>query len=206
MRRAEPLRPSAGPALPVEQATGRAARPTWLRLATAVATPQVLVAGILALGAVGLIRPQRPGQGANQGVIERSDGGQELSTQDVRVVMVGEDGSERSRSVRLALPLGASQRLAAVVAALRDELVQEGVWPNDLPSPRVFVETLDRRAVAVIDMLVPTGVAVSVAQELALLRSLTATAEANGALDVRFLRGGEPTGTLLEHVAVPAAL
>lgn len=208
MRRAEPLRPSAGPAPLVEPETGRdgAARPAWLRVAGAIATPQVLVAGILALGALSLIRPQRQVSGAPQGIIERSGAGQELTAQDVRVVMVDEAGLERNRSVRLALPPGASQRLAAVMTALRDELAQEGVWPSDLPAPRVFVETIDRRTVAVIDMLVPAGAAVSVAQELALLRSLTATAEANGAVDVRFLRGGEPTGTLLEHVAVPAAL
>lgn len=205
MRRAEPLRPGAVASAEPDPGQGRA-RPTWLRLAAAVATPQVLIAAILAGGALALIKPQRQGQGAAQGVIERSVPEQEPVAQDVRIVTVDEDGLERIRTVNLALPAGASQRLAAVLAALRDELVQEGIWPSDLPAPRVFVETRDRRTVAVIDMAVPAGSAVSVSQELALLRSLTATAEAGGALDVRFLRNGEPAGTLLEHVAVPADL
>lgn len=121
-------------------------------------------------------------------------------------MIVDESGLERSRTLLVAVPQGASQRLAAVLAVLRAELVQVGVWPSDLPAPRVFVDTFERQRVAIIDMLVPQPVGVSVAQELAMLRSLTATAEANGAELVRYLRDGQPTTTLLDHVAVPASL
>lgn len=189
------------------EASGAGAPPTvWSRLLAAIATPQVLVAAVLALGALSLVRPNQWRPAGGQPVIDLTRPEPTLTQQDVRLVIVDAAGLERSRTSRMELPERPSRRLATIIAALREELVQEGVWPVDLPAPRVFVETFDRQRLAVIDMQVPTPVGVSVAQELALLRSLTSTAEANGVAGVRFLRDGEPTATLLGHVAVPASL
>lgn len=180
-------------------------RASWLRLLRAIATPQVLVACLL----VGVAIAQLGGPAGRPAplpniAIDRT--APPLPEQDVRLVIVDAGGLERSRTLSLAVPQGDSQRLAAVLVALRGELVQAGVWPADLPAPRVFVDTFERQKVAIIDMLVPLPVGVSVAQELAMLRSMTATAVANGVASVRYLRDGQPATTLLEHVAVPASL
>lgn len=179
--------------------------PLWRRLLRAAATPQALVGALLLLAAVAQLRPPswRPSPPPTFGGEPAKP---DLSEQAVRLVLHDEAGLERNQRVDLALPRGASQRLAAVLGALRAELVRAGVWPEELPPPRVFVETLERRQVAVVDMLVPAPAPVSVAQELAILRSLVATAEANGAAAVRFLRDGRPAATLLGHVAVPTGL
>ncbi|MDT3682084.1 MAG: hypothetical protein ROY82_06355 [Truepera sp.] len=178
----------------------------WTRLLRAAATPQVLVAALLLIAATGLVGPRQRRSSTPPPNIDVTRAQEQLTPQEVRLVLVDAAGLERTSNVRLQLPAGASQRLAAVMAALRDSLVQLGVWPAELPAPRVFVETFDRRKVAVVDMEVVTPIGVSVAQELAILRSLTATAEANGVAAVRFLRNGLPASTLLEHVAVPSSL
>lgn len=183
--------------------TPRAA--AWRRLLGAAATPQALVGALLLLAALAQLRPPQWRPGPLPSIVTEPAVA-DLSGQEVRLVLHDEAGLERSQRLTLPLPPGASGRLAAVLAALRAELVLAGVWPEDLPVPRTFVETFERRQVAVIDVLVPTPVGVSVAQELAILRSIVATAEANGAAVVRFLRDGTPAGTLLGHVAVPAAL
>jgi len=178
----------------------------WVRLLRAAATPQVLVAALLLVAAIGLVGPRQRRSSTPPPDIDVTRAQEQLTPQDVRLVLVDATGLERTSTVRLPLPPGASQRMAAVMAVLRDSLLQLGVWPAELPAPRVFVETFDRRKVAVIDMRVEAPVGVSVAQELAILRSLTASAEANGVAAVRFLRNGLPTTTLLEHVAVPSSL
>lgn len=170
----------------------------------AFGTPQVLIGVLLVIAAVA--SSLAPSYGvAPAPTIALGSPDSALAEVDVRLVIHDSAGLERSVLARLPVPEGASQRLATILAALRDELVISGTWPAALPAARVFVESFDRRTVAVIDMP-RTAVGVSVAQELAILRSLTATAEANGAATVRFLRGGEPTTMLLEHVAVPASL
>lgn len=176
------------------------------RLLRAFATPQFLTALLVLLAAVLFlvhgprnVRPERQ-------IIDLSALSNEASQRQVELVLFDLSGNERSESVALPLPPGAGAQLTGVLAALREALIGSGVWPGELPPPRVFVETNSRRTVAVIDLQVPEPVAVSVAQEQALLRSLTATALANGAAEVRFLRNGRPQETLLEHVAVPSSL
>ncbi len=195
-----------------------APQPLLPRLFRAFATPQflsallVLVATILFLvyGPRG-VRPERQ-------IIDLGAATNEAVQRQVRLVMFDLSGIERSENVSLTLLPGAGAQLTGVLAALREALIGSGVWPEQLLAPRVFLETIERRTVAVIDLLVPEPVpendsgnapavvAVSVAQEQALLRSLTATALANGAAEVRFLRNGRPQETLLEHVAVPSSL
>ncbi len=184
----------------------RAPQPLLMRLLRAFATPQflsallVLVATLLFLtyGPRG-VRPERQN-------IDLGAPNNEASQRQVRLVLFDLSGNERSESVSLPLPPGAGAQLSGVLVALREALIGSGVWPEELAAPRVFVETIERRTVAVIDLMVPEPVPVSVAQEQALLTSLTATALANGVADVRFLRNGRPQDTLLEHVAVPSSL
>ena len=88
----------------------------------------------------------------------------------------------------------------------RRSLLAEGVWPEALPAPRAFMETIERRSVAVVDLRPPPDLGVSVAQERAIQRAIQGTAELAGAQAVVFLRHGAPAETLLGHVAVPSAL
>src|SRR5690606_13485659 len=89
--------------------------------------------------------------------------------------------------------------------ALREALLAEGVWPEALPAPRAFMETIERRSVAVVDLRPPPDLGVSVAQERAIQRAIQGTAELAGAQAVVFLRHGAPAEALLGHVAVPSA-
>ena len=176
------------------------------RLLRALLTPQVLVSVLLLAGAVALLAgvdvpelPQPP-------TVELLSEDETLTAADVRLVLVDLGGLEWQRSERVAVPESVPGRLEAVLAALRTALSAEGVWPDGLPAPTVFLETIDRANVAILDLHPGDDVAVTVLQELALVRALTATAQANGADSVLFLRDGRPTTTLLGHVAVPTSL
>lgn len=176
------------------------------RLAEAALTPQVLVAALLVVGAAALLlsvpltRPLPPP------VVNLTSADDLLTTQDVRLVLVDTAGLEWQRDASIAAPTDAPRRFEAIVGALRDALLAEGVWPAGLPTPRVYVETFDREVVAVVDVVAGGVIEVSVAQEQALVRAIDATAAANGIDSVRYLRGGQRTETFLGHVAVPSAL
>lgn len=176
------------------------------RLAQVVLTPQVLVAGLLLVAALALLLSVpnlRPGPAPVVNLTSEDD---LLTAQDVRLVLVDAAGLEWQRDANIAAPTDAPRRFEAILDALRSELLAEGVWPAGLPTPRVYVETYDREVVAVVDVAAGGVIAVSVAQEQALVRAIEATAVANGIDSVRFLRGGQHTETFLGHVAVPSAL
>lgn len=176
------------------------------RLLAALATPQVLVALLLTVGALGLLlsvpRPEAP----PPVTIELGSTEEVLREGEATLVVVDEVGQERETTRTLPLPEGATARLTAVLAELRAASIMQGVWPAELPAPRVFLLPSGRGQVAVVDMQVPQPVGVSVEQESAILRSLVATAQRNGAGEVRFLRNGRPADTLLGHVAVASEL
>jgi len=176
------------------------------RLLAALATPQVLVALLLAGGALGLLLNVPRVESPAPVSIELGATEEVLSVQDATLVVVDELGLERTTTLRVALPLGATARLQAVLAQLREASQLQGVWPQELPAPRVFLLPTGRASVAVIDMLVPQPVGVSVEQESAILRSITATVQRNGVSEVRFLRNGRPADTLLGHVAVASEI
>jgi len=176
------------------------------RLIEAALTPQVLVALLLVVAAAALLLsvPQaRPGPPP---VVNLTSADDLLTTQDVRLVLVDTDGLEWQRDASIAAPIDVPRRFEAILGALRDALLIEGVWPTGLPTPGVFVETFDREVVAIVDVAAGGVVEVSVAQEQALVRAIDATAAANGIDKVRYLRGGQHTETFLGHVAVPSAL
>lgn len=176
------------------------------RLAVAALTPQVLVAGLLLIAAVALLlsvpqtRPDAPP------VVDLTSADDLLTTQDVRLVLVDIAGLEWQRDASIDAPTDAPRRFAAILGALREALLTEGVWPSGLPTPDVFVETFDREVVAVVDVAAGGVIEVSVAQEQALVRAIDATAAANGIDEVKYLRGGQHTDTFLGHVAVPSTL
>lgn len=176
------------------------------RLLAALATPQVLVALLLTVGALGLLlgAPRREPPG--RVTIETGVREAVLVERAVTLVVVDEVGLERSFETLLELPEGRAAQLTGVMAALREQSIMQGVWPADLPAPQVFLAPSGRGDVAVIDMQVPQSVSVSVEAERAILRSLVATAQQNGASEVSFLRDGRPAETLLGHVAVPSGL
>lgn len=191
---------------PPQAARADAQVPFGARLVDAALRPHVIAAVLALVVALVLLlaSPTRPTVDADH--VSVTPPTASATTADVRLVLVDDAGLEWSRVTQVSLPEGHSARMAAVVDALRRTSIEEGLWPDALPTPRVFVETFDRRRVAVIDVAIPQAVGVSVAREEALLRALVATVEANGADAVRFLRDGRPTATFLGHVAVPSSL
>ncbi len=176
----------------------------WLRL---LAAPQVLIAGLLALAGIAFLvagGAARVAPAARVSIAPPDDSAKR--TDEVRLILVDADGLERPRFVSVSLPGARDARLHAILDALRSAMIGDGGWPQNLPTPGVFVEDVNRRAVAVLDIRSDAPVAVSVGQELQLLRSLRETVLANDVDEVRFLRDGRPARTLLGHVAVDSGL
>ena len=138
------------------------------RLLVALARPQVLVALLLLIAALGLALSVPRREPPPRAVIDLEVPSPTLREQQVTVVVVDELGLERERSVTLPLPEGDTARLTAVFAELRQLSFEQGVWPAALPVPRLFVSG----TTLVVDVRVPEPVGVSVEQESALLRSL----------------------------------
>lgn len=172
----------------------------------AIATPQVLVALLFVIFALGFLASGPRSESPPQVTIDLEVATAPLSEQEATLLIVDAAGVERATTVRLPLPSGATGRLATVLEHLRERSMVEGVWPPELPAPKAYVVGSGQRPVAVIDMQVPVPVGVSVEQEAALLRTLVGTALRSGAADVTFLRNGRPTDTLLGHVAVASGL
>lgn len=128
-----------------------------------------------------------------------------LETREVRLVRYDASGLESPTFASVDLPEAPGERLESILGALRESLL-EGDWPEELPVPRVFVESVGRQNVAVLDFRPNGPVPLSVAQERRLLRSVEATVLANGIDRIRYLLNGEATGVFLEHLAVPATL
>jgi len=126
---------------------------------------------------------------------------------EVRFVVVDARGLERPgfADVALADADDASARLTAALGALREDLVASGVWPADVGAATGFVVELDRRRLAVVDVPeAPAGARIDVDDELALMRSLVATARAAVEADeVRITVAGEERPSLWGKVATP---
>lgn len=126
---------------------------------------------------------------------------------EVRFVVVDARGLERPGFADVALA-GAddpSVRLTATLGALRDDLLASGVWPADVDAATGFVIELDRRRLAVVDVpAAPAGLRIDVDDELAVMRSLVATARAAVTADeVRITVAGEERPSLWGKVAPP---
>ena len=176
----------------------------WRRLATpyvAVAALVFLASLVFFLGGhgarVGRPRPVdiKPSQASTQG-----------RSQEVRLELVDPSGLARPDFVTLTLPSDPAARLQSILGALRKAMDQAGSWPQGLDTPTVYVQQVNRKQVAVLDLRESAPVAVGVGEELQLLHSIRQTVLNNGADEVRFLRDGQPAHTLLGHVAVDSAL
>lgn len=176
------------------------------KLVAALLTPQVLVAALLLMGALGLVFSVERVDAPPPPTVDLSQVEPATVGFEARLVLVDDAQLEWQRVVRIESPDSPPQRLGAVLAELRQALLAESLWPAALPAPLVYLETIDRAVYAVLDIRTPESVSVSVARERALLRAITATVQANGVSEVRFLRDGRPAETLLGHVAVRSAL
>lgn len=176
----------------------------WRRLAT----PYVAVASLVFLASLVFFLA---GHGARVGRpklvdIKPAAAGTAGTSQEVRLELVDANGLARPDYVTLQLPKDPTARLQTILAALRQAMSQAGSWPQGLDTPEVFLQQVNRKQVAVLNLRESGPVAVGVAEELQLLHSLRQTMLNNGVDEVRFLRDGRPAHTLLGHVAVAAGL
>lgn len=180
---------------------GRSAR--WLQLLRELLRPQLLLTAPLLVAALWVYAASVPKLPPPERVELATPETPPTPAEGVLVLAPLDGGASVRERVTLPLPSAQPQRLAALLAALRERLLRDGVWPAALPPPTVF--WLDgREPRAVLDLRPAAGAAVSVAQEQALAESLAATVREAGA-EVLFLRHGAPAATLLGHVAVPSA-
>jgi len=127
---------------------------------------------------------------------------------EVRFVVVDARGLERPGYADVALSEAedSSARLTAALGALRDDLLASGLWPAGVDAATGFVIELDRRRLAVLDVPeLPSGTRIGVDDELAVMRSLVATARAAANADeVRITVAGEERPSLWGKVAPPS--
>lgn len=127
---------------------------------------------------------------------------------EVRFVVVDALGLERPgfADVALADVDDASARLTAALGALRDDLLAGGIWPAGADAATGFVIELGRRRIAVVDVpALPVGATIDVADELAIVRSLVATARAAATADeVRITVAGEERPSVWGRIAPPS--
>lgn len=124
---------------------------------------------------------------------------------EVRLILFDAAGLETPTFVTVPLPQEPAPRVSSLLAALRTEALADP-WPEALPVPQVYVETVDRQDIAVLDFRPDEPLTLTVEAEARLLRSIEETLLENGIDDVRYLLEGEAAGVFLEHLAVPAAL
>jgi len=190
-------RPRRSPATAPKQASGG---PAWAAPQLLIAVFAVLIAVAFAL--TGGVPPPEPPPTVAGGAVPRPP--VEI---EVRFVVVDARGLERPGFADVALTGedDASARLTAALAALRDDLRAGGTWPADVEAATGFVIELDRRRLAVVDVPeAPAGARIDVDDELAVMRSLVATARAAVAADgVRITVAGEERPSLWGKVALP---
>lgn len=172
--------------------------PVWLG-------PQVIVAALLFLAALVFALGGSGEPGPPPTVDLELRGGAATETAEVELAVLDPSGLERVLFVDASLPTDELGRYTAIFGALREALVDTGVWPEQVPAPRVFVQRVAGRTILVLDLEVRPGIPVDVESELRLAGSIAATASRHEA-DVRYLVNGSSSETLLGHVAVPSAL
>ncbi len=129
------------------------------------------------------------------------------SERDVTLTVVTRNGLTRSFFVSLDVPEPLSLRLEAILAELRERMIDEGVWPESLPVPDVFITDLaSETPVAVLNLSLGSPVAISVAHESYVFAALQQTVQRNGVSEMRVLIDGEPSKTFLGHLALDTSL
>jgi hypothetical protein len=166
--------------------------------------PQVLIAFVALVAAVPYLLGSFGGRPADASLPPLGPAaGETLREVEMPLVIVDVGGGVRSALATVRAADHEAARLTAALAALRDVLVDEDVWPEAVAAPSAAIFESNRRRVVVVDVVQGERVAVSVAQEWAALRSLVETMRAAGADDVRIIVNGEVATTLWGHVALP---
>lgn len=178
--------------------------------------PQLIVSALLFVAVLALAL-DRPAPVALPDLrLAPSDGSAEARPETRTVTLVvsvpdrrsGELARTRERT-ELELPRREPERAEAILAALRERMLDEGAWPRDLAPPDAFVRALPGLGSGqawVVVLPATGGEDASVATERALADALEATARANGASRVAFVSPGRAAGTLLGRIAVPNSL
>jgi hypothetical protein len=166
--------------------------------------PHVLLAVLTLAAAVPYLLASFGGQAVDVVLPPLGDGaGEAVREVEMPLVIVGVDGVVRSSMATVASADHETARLSATLAALRDQLVDDGIWPSEVAAPAAASFVSDRRRVVVVDVPVQGAVSTSVAAEWAALRSMVETMRAAGADDVRVIVDGGPAAILWGHVALP---
>lgn len=165
-----------------------------------LATPQVILSALALLASLGYLASSGgPAVGPPPEVSVGAVPEAERSVAESELVLLDDEGLARRVPVELRLPEDRAARWQTVVGALRERMVAEGGWPEELAEPTVYALTVELRSAAVVD-LPPDEVAMDVAQERRVLDSLDRTLRAAGAERVAFLRAGRSVPTPLGHV------
>jgi hypothetical protein len=173
-----------------------------------LATPYVALAALAFLASLVFFLGGHGARVAKPRPVDIKPVQQELqgASREVRLELVDASGLARPDFVTLTLPADPAARLQIILGALQKAMDQAGSWPQGLQTPEVYVDQVNRKQVAILDLRESAPVAVGVGEELQLLHSIRQTVLNNGADEVRFLRDGRPAHTLLGHVAVDSAL
>ncbi len=169
------------------------------------AAPQVLVP-LLALLAAGLfaLRAGPPPVAPPPELASTAPPDEEVERREVVLYLV-DDELARPVVRQVAGSDDPSLRLQALVDELRAVLVEEGAWPEALPSPRVFAFEVERAAAAVLD-LPAHDLALDVGAERRIVASLQRTLLEAGVERAAFLRDGRADASWLGRLMVPSSL
>jgi hypothetical protein len=169
------------------------------------ARPQVLVAALVLVGAAAFYLLARPPTVPLPAPVEAgNDAADPLATREVTLYRVA-DGLATPILREVPAPADPSARLEAVVAALREALVEAGDWPDALPAPSVYAVRVDRADAAVLD-LPRRDVLLDVATQRTILDSIQRTLAEQGIERTAFLRDGAAVDAWLGSVLSESSL
>lgn len=172
-----------------------------------LASPHVLVAALLLIAAaVYYLVSAPPRVGPAPEVTAAEPQAPATASREVELRLADADGEVASEAVTLTVRDDRGAAWEAIAAAVRQQLVDAEVWPEAVPAPRVFALEVDGQPTAVVDVVGAEEVAMDVADEERVLRSLRETLEAAGAARIAILRNGAAAPTPLGHVRTPADL
>ncbi len=144
----------------------------WRR---ALRSPQVIIsvlALVAALVAVFLARPEAvEAEPFELPAVQP----RELHEEEVRLVTYDRFNLEIPVRELLQVPADAAGRTEAIVAAVKDLMSENGAWPETLPLPVVFAETLSGQLTAVADFRLAGGESPEPAELARVARSVTET-------------------------------
>ena len=170
--------------------------------------PEVILAALLFVLGAGYLMGGLLEGGAELRVVElQAPEGRSMRAVEVQLVRFDPAGLEVPSFVTVEVPEDDEAGLyAATLAALRETLVADGVWPQELPAPVVFLPSVGRSSNLVLDFRFADKPSLTVAQERSLLDSIEATLAANGIDSASYLQNGQAARVFLEHLTVRSSL